>query len=59
MMTHIGDGVYVNYDGYHLVLSAVGDAGTIYLTPKVWKNLIEYIKTLDGYDEFVLMEQPK
>ena len=49
---HIGDGVYVKYDGYHIVLTAnVPTTDTIYLDfytcIELHKTLSEYLKAMN------------
>ena len=42
---YLGDGVYADFDGYHIKLTAsdgVYDTDKIYLDPTVIKKLIEY-----------------
>jgi len=42
---HLGDGVYADFDGHHIKLTAsdgVYDTDKIYLEPEVMKKLIEY-----------------
>lgn len=49
---HIGDGVYVTWDGYHLVLTAnVPTTDTVYLDPKTRKELRELLQKMkeEGY----------
>ena len=41
--THIGDGVYASFNGFHVVLETV-PGNTIYLEDEVWDNLVEYVK---------------
>jgi len=46
---YLGDGVYVSYDGYHIVLttSTGGEPdNTIYLDHYVSTQLVEYMKRL-------------
>jgi len=45
---HLGDGLYVNFDGYHIVLSTERESGNhwVGLEPSVFKNLLEYRKNL-------------
>jgi hypothetical protein len=43
--TYIGDGVYVDYDGYQLVLTTeegMLTTNTIYLDAHVFRNLTDY-----------------
>lgn len=47
MMTHIGDGVYADFDGYQLKLCAnspTAPTDTIFLDPYVMEGLIRYYK---------------
>lgn len=48
---YIGDGVYVAFDGYSLILTAedgVRATNTIYLEPVVMDSLIEYYMKRTG-----------
>lgn len=47
---YIGDSVYANFDGYHIVLTTengYGPSNTIALEPPVLNCLVEYVKRLD------------
>lgn len=44
---YLGDGLYLQFDGYHLVLSAengVVATNTVYLEPPVYKALVERVE---------------
>jgi hypothetical protein len=46
---YIGDSVYVDFDGYNLILTtenglANDPSNTIILEPHVWRNLTEYVE---------------
>ncbi len=46
---YIGDAVYVDYDGYHIVLTTsdgLRNTNTIYLEPGVWNQLSDWTKEL-------------
>lgn len=46
---YIGDGVYVDFDGYNIVVTTENGIATtniIYLEPAVCSNLFKYIETL-------------
>lgn len=45
---YIGDGVYADFDGYHIVLTLDGQDSTtrICLDPGVFQELINYANTL-------------
>lgn len=45
---YIGDGVYVSFDGYHLVLDlrAQPSGDRIALEPECWKKLREYVNEI-------------
>jgi hypothetical protein len=46
---YIGDGVYVSFDGYSIVLRTLRDTDCnhyIYLEPAVWSNLKDYVDRL-------------
>lgn len=46
---YIGDGVYVDFDGFSLILTTengISVTNTIVLEPDVWRALIEYVKSL-------------
>jgi hypothetical protein len=47
--TYLADSVYVDYDGYYLVLTTdngEGPTNTIYLEPAVWSELRHYVERL-------------
>lgn len=47
MKTYLGDSVYVDFDGYHLVLTTENGGGasnTIYLEPTVYTALTRYVE---------------
>jgi len=41
--TYIGDGIYVAFDGYNLILKTErgGRVEMIYLEPDIWRSLVE------------------
>ena len=44
---YLGDGLYAEYDGYHLVLTAnVPTTDTVYLDPQVWEALKKFMDEL-------------
>jgi hypothetical protein len=46
---YLGDGVYVDFDGYQLVLTSedgISVLNTIYLEPNVYTALIAYVEKL-------------
>lgn len=46
-LNYLGDGVYARFDGYHVILSLDGEAGSaprIHLEPPVWERLVAYRK---------------
>lgn len=48
---YIGDGTYVEFDGYGLWLTTENGISTtnrIYLEPSVWTNLVQYMKNLEA-----------
>ena len=48
---YLGDGLYVRFDGYYIVLMAndpFNPDNTIYLEREVAEELIKYIKKLNG-----------
>ena len=48
---YLGDGVYIDFDGYYLILTTengVDTTNTIYLEPAVLAALLEYKAFLDG-----------
>jgi hypothetical protein len=49
---YLGDGVYVAFDGYAIVLSAEHGvtATTIVLEPAVWTALVAWVEALDAHD---------
>ena len=48
--TYLGDGVYADYNGYHVILSTQ-DIIAIYLDDTVAMALVDYIKRTFGYEE--------
>ena len=49
MKRYIGDGAYVDYDGYSLVLTTsdgIRDTNTIVMEPEVYAALLEYVEDL-------------
>jgi hypothetical protein len=46
---YLGDGAYVNFDGYSLILTAengIRATDTIVLEPNVWLALVAYVERL-------------
>jgi hypothetical protein len=45
---YLGDGVYVSFDGYQIVLMTerAGHMDTIYLDNAVWRALFQYVERL-------------
>ena len=45
---HLGDGVYVSFDGYQFCLRASREGGNhfVYLEPAVYSNLTDYVERL-------------
>jgi hypothetical protein len=57
--TYIGDGVYADFNGYHIVLTSengIGITNTIYLEDSVFIALQEFAKKVFGYTEEDLAE---
>jgi hypothetical protein len=54
---YLGDAVYVDFDGYQIVLTTGDKLGgeyvenCIYLEPKVYDNLVNYVNELNKDDE--------
>jgi hypothetical protein len=46
--TYLGDAVFVSYD-WHMLKLRTGDGGSqvIYLEPAVYRNLVEYVASLN------------
>jgi len=47
--TYIGDSVYVDTDGYALILTTENGgepSNTIYLAPSAWADLVAYVERL-------------
>lgn len=51
--TYLGDGVYSEFDGYHIKLTTENGTptptSTIYLDPEVATNLVEHIRRISLY----------
>ncbi len=47
---YLGDGVYADFDGYHIVLSAERDGfmNTIFIEPEVMASLLNYAKLIES-----------
>lgn len=46
---YIGDGVYVSFDGYAVVLAVNHhDNKVIVLEPEVWENLVRFVDNLSS-----------
>lgn len=48
---YIGDSVYADYDGYHVILTTnngMGDTNTIYLDESTYHNLRRYVQATTG-----------
>ena len=46
---YLGDGLYVDFDGYQLCLKANDPycpTDRVYLEPKVWENLVKFVEGL-------------
>ncbi len=51
MKHYIGDGVYVDFDGYSLILTTengIHTINTIILEPDVYATLVQYVANLKG-----------
>lgn len=47
--TYLGDGVYVDHDGFHVILTTengINRTNIIYIEPSVWVALVGYVKDL-------------
>lgn len=52
---YLGDGAYVDFDGYHFKLTAengIEATDTICLEPEVLKSFFDYVKTTVGEEQF-------
>jgi len=52
--SYLGDGAYVDFDGYALVLTAedgIAVTNRIVLEPEVWVALVAYVDRLRGTNE--------
>jgi len=50
---YLGDGVYIEFDGYNIILKAnhhITPTDIIYLEPNVLANLLSFIKDLENYN---------
>ena len=46
---YLGDGLYVQFDGYQLALKANHHeypTDTVYMEPQVWGNLVKFVERL-------------
>jgi hypothetical protein len=48
---YLGENLYVDFDGEHIVVKDYAVTQTIYLKPWVWRALVDYVRLL-GPDEF-------
>ena len=49
MKEYLGDSVYAEYDGYHVILTTengMGASNTIAIDPTVYQALIQFVKRL-------------
>ena len=49
MKEYLGDGAYVDFDGFSLILTAengIEATDTIYLEPSVWVTLVSYVERI-------------
>lgn len=49
LKSYLGDAVYVNFDGYYLILTTedgVSSTNTILLEPEVYAALVRYVQAL-------------
>jgi hypothetical protein len=56
---YLGDGVYINYDGYHVILTTedgISTTNTIYLDPEVVMSVSHYFKQLVEHFESLRKE---
>lgn len=55
---YLGDGLYVHFDGYHLILSSERENGVhwVGLDPSVFHNLISYQEKLYKYAEKIVKD---
>lgn len=58
MKIYIGDSVYLQYDGYGLILTTENGLPTdpsneIYIEPAVFKNLISAVKDMPNFKEIL------
>lgn len=49
---YLGDGLYAEFDGYHIILWAKREEGEhwVGLEPRVFHGLLEYAKNFDGFE---------
>jgi hypothetical protein len=53
MRKYLGDGAYVDFDGFGLILTAengIEATDTIYLEPEVWIALKNYVKSIESFE---------
>jgi len=59
--THLGDGMYISYDGYNAVIrtnSGYPASVSISLTPKVWRALALAIERIEDLDKLRAVTAP-
>ena len=58
MKSYLGDGVYIDYDGHALVLTAengIEATDRIFLEPEVWSRLEAYVAELRKLAQFTAL----
>lgn len=53
--TYIGDGVYVEFDGYQLIVTTengISVTNLIVIEPQIWSSLQHYVKSLEEKHNF-------
>lgn len=58
--SYLGDGAYVNFDGYHVVLTAengICATNTVYLDPWVLASFLEYIERLRKHLKMEIVDE--
>lgn len=63
MKTYLGNGMYVAYDGYYLILTTENGVeeitNVICMAPNAFSALLKFVKQLEYADMFMILKQEK